>query len=180
MKLSSLFVVVVMTSVLAACGGGGDTAIPGSVMTTPTPKPTAPILIDKYTATWKSCRSDGLSRTIVITKKSENTYAGAFKVTAHNGGYPCAGEGTAVPDRSGTGEFKIVGTKEVLGSTAGTVDKIIDSVDGDKNIFFIKDGVTVTDSAAPVTVLYYGDVTRTLDSDGFPDFLDTLQPFRKQ
>jgi hypothetical protein len=144
MKLTSHLPCLALIVLMSACGGGGDTATPTTAANTATPTAvattptvTTPALTDKYTATWKSCRSDGLLRTLVITKKSENSYAVAFKATAHNGGYPCAGEGTAIPDGSGVGEFKIVGTKEISGSTSGTVDKIVDSVSGDKNIFFI-------------------------------------------
>ncbi len=178
MKLVPLLSCSALIALISACGGGGDTVAPATVVVTPTT--TNPILTDKYTATWKSCRNDGLLRTLVITKKSESIYAVSFNATAHDGGYPCAGEGTPIPDTSGIGEFQIVGTKEVFGSTAGTVDKIIDPANGEKDIFFVKDGVVVTDSKNTVTVLYYGSSSSTIDSDGFPNLLDTINPFRKQ
>ncbi len=182
MKINSIFAALLTSLTLVACGGGGSEAVPATVANTPTPTTSTSVLTDKYTATWKSCRSDGVLRTVLITKKSETTYAFDFKATAHDGGYPCAGAGTAIPDAAGIGEFQVVGTKKVLGSVAGEVDKVIDSNSGEKDILFVKDGVIVTDSASAVTLLYYTDSSSssTIDADGFPNSLDTTLPYRKQ
>jgi hypothetical protein len=179
MKITLHLSCLTLAALVSACGGGGDAA-PAAVVPAPTTTPA--ILTDKYTATWKSCRSDGLLRTLVISKKSENNYALDFKATVHDGGYPCAGEGTAIPDSGGIGGFQVVGTKKVQGSVAGVVDKIIDSSSGEKDILFVKDGVIVTDSSSTVTLLYYTDSSSssTIDADGFPNSLDSTLPYRKQ
>jgi hypothetical protein len=175
-KINSILAGALTSLALMACGGGGGDAAHAAAVNTPS------VLTDKYTATWKSCRSDGVLRTLAISKKSEGNYAFDFKATAHDGGYTCAGEGTAIADSGGISGFQVVGTKEVLGSVAGLVDKIIDADSGEKDILFVKDRVIVTDSASAVTLLYYTDSSSssTIDSDGFPNSLDTFLPYRKQ
>ncbi len=180
MKFQQLVLLLSMTSALIACGGGGGTGA-GSVDTaTPPPPATAvatSILTDKYTATWKNCSSTGILRAIVITKNSDNAYTVNFKTTVH-AGYPCTGDGTTITENSGTADFAIIGTKTDARLNA-TVDKIIDPTGFDKDIIYVQDGVTFTDGTTG-TLLYLGDGTGTIDSDGFPNALDTFQPFRKQ
>jgi hypothetical protein len=190
MKFQKLVLLLSMASALVACGGGGAVGVGGGTgaggvdTATPAPPSTAtatptpfPVLTDKYTATWKNCSSAGISQALVITKNSDNAYTVDFKTTAHSG-FPCTSDGTILTENSGTAAFNIIGTKIETRLNA-TVDKITDPTGVDKDIIYIKDGITFTDGTTG-SLLYLGDGTGTIDADGFPNALDTFQPFRKQ
>jgi hypothetical protein len=181
MKLSSMFALVAMTGLLAACGGGGSPA-PAPV-SAPVAQPDA---VDKYIGTWGTCYwGAGLgSRTswthsMTLTKTSATSATLTIKRQGSYANDICSGS-LMLPlttPLTATGSITITGQKQIGSDTVDTMDYLIT----ESTIMILPANKRFKDIAMVVgTTLKGGDDTSSLDTGGYPTALDSVDVLIKQ
>ena len=155
MRITPFLLTVLCSSVLVACGGGGDDA------------PAADVA-DKYVGTLTSCESEGANSgkfSVVNTKTSATTVRYAITITVHMGSTTCSGSGMTVYTEEGNVTYK--GTK-VIGSD--TVDLGEGTVTADNEQTTTEPRTEKDISLISGNRIYFGD--DSVGADGYPNAID--------